>query len=76
MTVEIPGVEKDDIDLRAKEDEIVVSVEDPDHRFFKRIDMPVPVEPRTTDATYKNGVLDIEVDKTDDHDEGTRVEVD
>lgn len=76
ITAELPGVETDDIELRAKEEEIVVSVDDPDNRFFKRIDMPTAVEPRTTQATYKNGVLDVQVEKAPEDDEGTRVEVD
>jgi HSP20 family protein len=74
VTAELPGVATDDINLRAKEEEIVISVDDPDNRFFKRVAMPTAIEPRTTDATYKNGVLDVEVEKADE-DEGTPIDV-
>lgn len=76
ITAELPGVEKSDINLRAKEREIVVDVDDPDQPFFKRIELPAPVDPSTTQATYKNGVLDVEVDKLPDPDEGTEVSID
>lgn len=75
ITVELPGVEKEDINLRAKEQEVVVDVDDPDHPFFKRIDLPAPVEPSTTQATYKNGVLDVQVDKDRSADDGTEIPV-
>jgi HSP20 family protein len=74
ITAELPGVAKEDIDLRALETQIVVSVDNPDNRFFKRIDLPTEIEPHTTDATYKNGVLDIEVDKAPDE-EGTPIDL-
>lgn len=74
VTAELPGVDKGDIKLRAKERQLVVSVDSNGRQFFKRIDLPAPVEPETTNATYKNGVLDVSVQKTDG-DEGTEVPV-
>lgn len=76
VTAELPGVEKDDIQLRAKEDQLVVRVESNGRQFFKRVDLPTRVEPGTTNATYKNGVLDVVVEKSDeDEDEGTQIPV-
>lgn len=75
ITAELPGVEKEAINLRVKETEVVVDVDDPENRFFKRIQLPTAVEPETTQATYKNGVLDVQIDKAEDIDEGTSVEV-
>jgi HSP20 family protein len=65
VTAELPGVDRDDITLRAKGAELVVEVDTEGREFFKRIDLPAPVEPATTEATYKNGVLDVEIDKAD-----------
>jgi len=76
LTAELPGVEKDDVNLRAKQDELIVQAVDDDNRFFKRIDLPTTVEPSTTEATYKNGVLDIQVDKAPDREEGTEIDID
>lgn len=75
ITAELPGVEKQDVNVRAKAREIVLRVDDVDRRFFKRIELPTKVQPETTKATYKNGVLDIEVEKVSDPDEGTEVPV-
>ncbi len=76
VTAELPGVEKGDIQLRAKEDQLIVRVESNDRQFFKRVELPARVRPETTNATYKNGVLDVVVDKSEEEeDEGTEVPV-
>ncbi len=75
VTAEIPGVDKEDVKLRAKQDQLVISVDSNGRQFFKRVDLPTPVEPETTNATYKNGVLDVVVDKADTEDEGTEIPV-
>ncbi|RLF27610.1 MAG: Hsp20/alpha crystallin family protein [Thermoplasmata archaeon] len=59
ITVEIPGVEKEDIDLNVTEDTVEINVDTPQRKYHKIIDLPCEVKPRTTKATYKNGVLDI-----------------
>lgn len=74
ITAELPGVDKDDIQLRAKENELELQVDTAGREFFKRIELPAPVEPSTTEATYKNGVLDVTVDKAEDA-SGTEVDV-
>ena len=75
ITAELPGVEKEDINVRAKEREILVRVNDGERRYFKRIDLPCAVKPETTSATYKNGVLDVELEKAEGVDEGTEVPI-
>ncbi len=63
ITVEIPGVEKDDIDLVATEDTLEIKVDSPKRKYHKRIDLPCNVKTKSTKATYKNGILDIVLDK-------------
>lgn len=75
VTAELPGVEKDAINLRAKEKELVIKVDSEGRKFFKRVQLPTAVQPETTAATYKNGVLDVEVDKAPEDDEGTEIPV-
>ena len=65
ITVEIPGVEKDDIDLVATEDTLEIKVDSPKRKYHKRIDLPCNVKTKSTKATYKNGILDIVLDKKD-----------
>jgi HSP20 family protein len=59
VTVELPGVEKEDIDLRVIEDELEITVNTPQRKYHKRVDLPVDVKPNSTKATYKNGILDV-----------------
>ncbi len=59
ITVEVPGVNKEDIDLNVTRDVLDIKVDNPKRKYQKRIDLPCDVKPKTTKATYKNGVLDI-----------------
>ena len=59
VTVEIPGVEKNDIDLNVKNATLEIKVDTPKRKYHKRLDLPCDVLPKTTKATYKNGVLDV-----------------
>ena len=77
ITVEIPGVEKEDINLVATEDTLEIKVDSPKRKYHKRIDLPCNVKTKSTKATYKNGILDIVLDKKEkkkDHD-GFRVSI-
>jgi HSP20 family protein len=65
ITVEIPGVEKEDINLVATEDTLEIKVDSPKRKYHKRIDLPCNVKTKSTKATYKNGILDIVLDKRD-----------
>ena len=59
VTVEIPGVEKEDIDLNVTNENLEIKVDNPKRKYQKRLDLPCDVIPKTTKATYKNGILDV-----------------
>lgn len=61
VTVEIPGVNKEDIDLHVTRDRLEITVNNDQRRYHKTVDLPQPVKPETTKAGYRNGVLDIVV---------------
>jgi HSP20 family protein len=63
ITVEIPGVEREDINLVATEDTLEIKVDSPKRKYLKRIDLPCNVKTKSTKANYKNGILDIVLDK-------------
>jgi HSP20 family protein len=65
ITVEIPGVEKEDINLIATEDTLEIKVDSPKRKYQKSIELPCNVKSKTTKATYKNGILDIVLEKKD-----------
>lgn len=59
VTVEMPGVEKEDIDLDVTSDTLEIKVDTPERKYHKSLDLPCDVLPKTTKATYKNGILDV-----------------
>jgi HSP20 family protein len=63
VIVELPGVEKEDIKLSGTEDKLTISVEAPERKYFKEVELPAKVETKKATSQYKNGVLDITVPK-------------
>lgn len=77
---ELPGVDKKDIDLNVTEDYIEVSVkrklekevkkegyfryESRSQQFYRRVPLPVSVQPEKAEAIYKNGILTVQIPKT------------
>ena len=59
VTIELPGLEKDDIDLRATPESLTITVDTPDRKYKKVFRLPCEVRPKNIKATYKNGILDI-----------------
>ena len=63
VIVELPGVEKEDIKLSGTDDKLTISVDVPDHKYFKEVELSAKVEIEKAISQYKNGVLDITVPK-------------
>lgn len=63
VLVDIPGVEKEDINVEASETEIKVTAERGERKYFKVIKLPARVRPETAKANYKNGILTIIIEK-------------
>lgn len=78
--IELPGANKSEIELNMTEDRIEISSERKQEKetnkrgiysyersmsgFYRSIPLPVQVEPGKATATYKNGILHIEVPKS------------
>jgi len=91
LTIELPGVEKKDIDIDASEDEIRVSVEakkktevkkkglyKAGSRYFEFNSIyttPCPIDSKTIKATYNNGVLEVTAKKIKAKKKGVKVKV-
>jgi len=90
--VEIPGMEKDELNIEIRDDQLVISGEKRFERentqgrwrvlqcaygsFHRRIPLPCPVKDEEARASYKNGVLRIELPKrTAGKPQGYRVKV-
>ena len=77
VTVELPGVNKEDIDINVMEDKVEVNVKTESRKYFKSIDLTSVVETSSSKATYKNGILDLVLTKKEsDKPKGTKVKVD
>jgi HSP20 family protein len=63
VTMEMPGVEKDDIDLNVHDDSVIISVDSEHQKYYKELPLPSKIKPDSVKATYKNGVLDIVLKK-------------
>ncbi len=59
ITVEMPGVRKEDIELNATENQLVIKADSNGRKYFKTITNPSPVVPDSAGAKYNNGVLEI-----------------
>ncbi|HEQ78951.1 MAG TPA: Hsp20/alpha crystallin family protein [Euryarchaeota archaeon] len=74
VTLEIPGVSKDNIKLDASEEKLIIHVDDPKRRYYKEVRLPRKARPGSAKATYNNGVLDITLE-IDSAKEPTRVTI-
>jgi HSP20 family protein len=63
VVVELPGVDKKDIKLTATEEELTISVDAPERKYFKRVPFPAKVRVREAKTQYKNGVLEVMIPK-------------
>ncbi len=59
ITVEMPGVRKEDIELNATENQLVIKADSNGRKYSKTITNPSPVVPDSARAKYNNGVLEI-----------------
>jgi len=70
VVLELPGVEKKDIKMRGTEDSLIVSVDSTRRKYFKKIEMPVKVDPKRANSSYKNGVLEVTIQKKEEKEPG------
>ena len=63
VTIELPGVSRRDIDLRATQGTLIVHANSATRTYYREIPLPAPVRTDAISATYKNGVLDVSLEK-------------
>jgi HSP20 family protein len=66
VIVELPGVDKKDIKMHGTERSLTISVNNPQRKYFKEIELPSKIDPKEAKSTYKNGVLEVTLKKKDD----------
>lgn len=78
VTCELPGVEKEDVQVYATEERLTIKVANGQRRYHKELVLPARCKADSTDATFKNGVLDVTITKeqrSPPKDPGRRVNV-
>jgi HSP20 family protein len=63
VTVEMPGVSKDKINIDAYDNTVEVKSEDPQRKYHKTIDLPLDADIQTAKSKFTNGVLEITFEK-------------
>jgi HSP20 family protein len=63
VLVALPGVNKDEIDLRVTETCLSVAVDTDDFEWYDELNLPAKINPKSAHATYKNGVLEVRLEK-------------
>ncbi|MCD6461335.1 MAG: Hsp20/alpha crystallin family protein [Thermoplasmata archaeon] len=91
ITVDLPGMDKDDVEITVDEDSVVVKAETREDReekgknyyrrergvrsFYRRIPLPVPVDTDGGEADMRNGVLHISLPKKEAETRGRRLKI-
>jgi HSP20 family protein len=77
VIIELPGVSKDDIKLRGTEDSLTVSVDTLERKYYKELELPLKVDPKTAESKYINGVLEIIIKRLEkESPEGEPIKID
>jgi len=63
VVAELPGVEKSDIAVECDGRSLTLKVDTEKRRYYKRLELPAEVDPDTSKASYKNGVLELVLTK-------------
>ena len=65
VIVELPGVAKSDIKLRGTEKSLTVSVDAEKRKYYKKLELPVKVDPKSAKSKYMNGVLEVTIKQSE-----------
>ncbi|MBS7643853.1 Hsp20/alpha crystallin family protein [Candidatus Bathyarchaeota archaeon] len=73
---EVPGVEKEEINLNSTEETLIINVDTEKRKYYKEVELPTAVDPKSAKATYKNGVLEVRFKKVSgEKEKGRRIPI-
>ena len=75
VIAELPGVEKKDIKLHGTETSLTISVDTPQRKYYKEVELPVKVDPKKAKSSYKNGVLEVSLPKKEEKPKGEPIKI-
>jgi HSP20 family protein len=75
VIAEMPGVNKEDIDLNATERSLEIKAEGENRRYYERVELPCEVIPDSAKARYNNGVLEVVFKKKHPEKKGKKIKI-
>lgn len=76
LIVELPGVEKENIDVKAKSNSLTITAENEKFKYKKTIPLNFKTIPKKIKSSFKNGILELVLPKdSQTEDEGQRIKV-
>jgi len=75
VIAELPGVNKEDIELRADDNTLTIKVDTERRKYYKEVELPAQVNPNSAKASYNNGVLEVTLAKKEEEKKGQRIKV-
>ena len=63
VVAELAGFNRENLRIHVKNQRLTLSAESPDRKYHKSLNLPKRVIPSTIHMTYKNGVLEIQLEK-------------
>jgi len=61
VIAEMPGVNKEDINVTVNEKAMTISVDREDRGYYKKLELPGIVDPKGARSTYNNGILEVTI---------------
>ncbi|MBA3749961.1 MAG: Hsp20/alpha crystallin family protein [Nitrosopumilus sp.] len=63
VTLEMPGIKKEEIKINAYEGEVEVVANNPQRKYHKTIELPHDADIETAKSSYQNGILEVTFNK-------------
>ncbi|MEB3860461.1 MAG: Hsp20/alpha crystallin family protein [Desulfurococcales archaeon] len=74
VVAELPGVDKEKIKVKAQEKKLVIKAEN-GRKYYKEVDLPAKVDPKSARASYRNGVLEVKLKKVEEEGKGVDIKI-
>ncbi|MDI3497444.1 archaeal heat shock protein Hsp20 [Archaeoglobus sp.] len=75
IIAEMPGVNKDDIELNATETTLEIRAEGENRKYYETVELPAEVDPDSAKARYNNGVLEVILKKKTPKTSGKKIKI-
>jgi HSP20 family protein len=75
VIAEMPGVERADVQLETTASRLDIKAQNEFRKYSESVELPVKVDPRSAKATYRNGVLEVKLNRVQPQEEKSHISV-